>query len=125
MSPHALFQSDKAKYAPNFTGQDISPVGPHFESVVFAAARKATLMGIFSTQMAYRMCKPYLEAIEDAFPSHPDVGVVRVQFEENWAKMALLQYYIKSKVLQQKYTPEQQVVSKLTVLMVGILYPDE
>jgi len=109
MSPHALFKADKAKYAPNFTGHSISPAGTRFESVVFAASRKATLISIFSTQMAYRMCKPYLEAIESAFPLNPSVGVVRVQFEENWAKMALLNYYIKSKVLQSRYTPEQQV----------------
>ena len=109
MSPHALFKSDKAKYAPNFMGQSISPLGEIFESVTFAADRKATLVGIFSTQMAYRMCRPYMEAIESSFPSNPLVGVVRVQFEENWAKMMLLQYYIKSRYLRPQYTPEQQV----------------
>ena len=109
MSPHALFNPENAKYAPNFTGYSISPAGQYFESVTFASHRKATLISVFSTQMAYRMCKPYLEAIEGAFPSHPGVGVVRVQFETNWAKMALLKYYIKSNVLRKMYTPEQQV----------------
>jgi hypothetical protein len=113
MSPHTLFKEDQAKYAPNFTGRSISPEASHFESVLFAAGRKATLIAIFSTQMAYRMCKPYLEAVEGAFPSRPEVGVVRIQFEENWAKMALLQYYIKAKVLQPLYTPEQQVLASL------------
>jgi hypothetical protein len=113
MSPHALFKSDKAKYAPNFTGQSIAPGGGAkvFESATFAAERKATVIGLFSTQMAYRMCRPYLERIESAFPSNPSVGVVRVQFEENWAKMMLLEYYIKSQHLRPLYTPEQQVFS--------------
>ena len=110
MSPHILFKEDQAKYAPNFSGRDISPAGKNFESAAFAASRKATLISIFSTQMAYRMCKPYLEAVEDAYSSHPDVGVVRIQFEDNWMKMALLQYYIKSKVLQPRYSPQQQVI---------------
>jgi len=110
MSPHALFRSDKAKYAPNFTGQSIAPEGEAFESVTFAAERKATIVGLFSTQMAYRMCRPYLEAVESAFPLDPLVGVVRVQFEENWAKMMLLQYYIKSRFLRPLYTSEQQVI---------------
>jgi|SRR5579871_3271395 len=111
MSPHALFRADKAKYAPNFIGQSIVPGAGRFESVIFAAERKASLVALFSTQMAYRMCKPYIEAIETTFPSNPDVGVVRVQFEENWAKRAILQYYIVSKVLRPMYTPEQQVWS--------------
>lgn len=111
MSPHALFKSDKAKYAPNFTGQSIAPEGEAFESVTFAADRKATVVGLFSTQMAYRMCRPYLEAVESSFPSDPSVGVVRVQFEENWAKMMLLQNYIKSRYLRPLYTPEQQVIA--------------
>jgi len=111
MSPHALFRSDKAKYAPNFTGKSIAPGGHLVETVTYAAERKATLLGLFSTQISYRMCRPYLEAIESAFPSNPSVGVVRVQFEEDWAKRMLLQYYIKSRYLRPQYTPEQQVGS--------------
>ena len=64
MSPHALFRSDKAKYAPNFTGKSIAPGGQLVETVTYAAERKATLLGLFSTQISYRMCRPYLEAIE-------------------------------------------------------------
>jgi hypothetical protein len=83
MSPHALFKADRAKYAPNFVGQTISSPSHHFESVKFAASKKASLICIFSTQVASRMCKPYLEAVELTFASRPSVGVVRVQFEEN------------------------------------------
>ena len=109
MSPHALFKAERAKYAPNFTGWTISEPRKSFESVAFAAERKATLIALFSTQMASRMCKPYLEAIESAFPSNPSVGVVRVQFEEHWAKMAIINYFLKSKYIRPLYTPEQQV----------------
>lgn len=108
MSPHALFKATKAKYAPNFTGQTISSPSHKFEAISFAAERKATLIAIFSTQMAHRMCKPYLEAIESSFSSNPDVGVIRVQFEENWMKMALIKYYIKNYYLRPLYTPQQQ-----------------
>ena len=59
--------------------------------------------------MASRMCKPYLEAVESTFTSHPSVGVVRVQFEENWAKRAIIKYHLVSRYLRPRYTPEQQV----------------
>jgi ATP10 protein len=110
MSPHALFKAEKAKYAPNFVGQSISSTSKRFELATFAATRKAALIGIYSTQMAHRMCKPYLEAVESTFAANPAVGVVRFQFEDHWAKMALLKYYIKPKVFQKQYTPEQQVL---------------
>jgi ATP10 protein len=109
MSPHAFFKADRAKYAPNFSGMTIGPSIRPFESAVYAASKKATLLGFFSTQMAARMVKSYLEAVEKAFPSDPSVGVVRVQFEENWAKYALIRYYIMSRYLRPLYTPEQQV----------------
>jgi hypothetical protein len=60
--------------------------------------------------MGYRMCKPYLEAVEKEFGSDSQVGVVRVQFEVNILKWALLKYYISPKVLRLSFTPEQQVV---------------
>jgi hypothetical protein len=109
MSPHALFKADKAKYAPNFSGQTITSPAKDFEAVTYCATRKATVFAIFSTQMAHRMCKPYLEAIEEAFPSDPRVGIVRVQFEEHWAKMAIIKYYLKSRYLQPMYSLDQQV----------------
>jgi hypothetical protein len=109
MSPHALFKAERSKYAPNFTGYTIGSPSKYLESAVFASSRKATLIAVFSTQMASRMCKPYLDAIEAAFPSHPLVGVVRVQFEENWAKMAIIKYYLASRHLRPLYRPEQQV----------------
>jgi hypothetical protein len=109
MSPQALFRSDKANYAPNFTGRSISLSSREFEAVTFCAEREATVIAVFSTQMASRMCKPYLEAVENAFPSDPRVGVVRVQFEEHWLKMAIIKYFIKGRYLRPLYTPEQQV----------------
>jgi len=109
MSPHAFFRADRAKYAPNFSGMTIGPSIIPFESAVYAGSKKATLVGFFSTQMAARMVKPYLEAVENAFPSDPSVGVVRVQFEDNWAKYALIRYYIMSRHLRPQYTPKQQV----------------
>jgi hypothetical protein len=109
MSPHAIFKADKSKYAPNFTGITISSPTQHFESISFAAEKKATLVALFSTQMAYRMCKPYLEVVESTFPSDPDVGVIRVQFEENWMKWAIIKYFLRSSTLRPQYTPEQQV----------------
>jgi|SRR5277367_1304614 hypothetical protein len=109
MSPHALFKADRAKYAPNFAGETISSPSQHFESVKFAASKKATLISIFSTQVASRMCKPYLEAVESTFTSNPSVGVVRVQFEESWMKWAIVKYYLVSHYLRPRYTPEQQV----------------
>ena len=111
MSPHALFKAERSKYAPNFSGMTISSKSKLFESVTFASSRKATLIAVFSTQMAYRMVKSYLEAVESTFPSNPSVGVVRVQFEENWVKMAIIKYYLKSRYLRPLYTPEQQVFS--------------
>src|ERR1700738_1701631 len=110
MSPNALFKSDRAKYAPNFTGQTISSPTQHFEAVNFCANRKATLIAVFSTQMAYRMCKPYLDIIEGSFSSDSRGGVIRVQFEEHWAKMAIIKYYLKSRYLRPLYTPTQQVI---------------
>jgi hypothetical protein len=121
MSPHALFKADRAKYAPNFTGQTISSPSRNFESVLFARDRKATLIAIFSTQMAHRMCKPYIDAIESSFAGNSKVGVVRVQFEENWMKMALIKYYIKGSYLRPQYTPRQQVSLTWTMVMVGIV----
>jgi len=125
MSPHSLFKADRSKYAPNFTGVTIASPGKRFESSSFAASRKATLIAIFSTQMAYRMCKPYLEAVESAFSSNPAVGVVRIQFEDNWMKMALVKYYLKSKYLRVMYTPEQQVSPMQGRLMVGVIHLDQ
>jgi ATP10 protein len=119
MSPHALFKADRAKYSPNFVGQTISLENKQFDLVEFASTKKATLIAIFSTQMAYRMCKPYLDAVENTYPLHPSLGVVRVQFEENWAKMALIKYYLKSRYLRPRYTPEQQVYP-LTPLLTRI-----
>jgi len=109
MSPHAIFKAERSKYAPNFTGITISSPGKDFQTVSFAAEKKATLVTFFSTQMAYRMCKPYLEAVESTFPSHPAVGVVRVQFEENWMKWAIIKYVLRGSTLRPQYTPEQQV----------------
>jgi hypothetical protein len=100
---------------PPFDRIEIEHFVPAFEKG-FAAERKATLVGLFSTQMAYRMCRPYLEAVESAFPSDPSVGVVRVQFEENWAKMMLLRYYIMSRYLRPLYTPEQLVLAIFTAV---------
>ena len=126
MSPHALFKADRAKYAPNFVGNTISSPSQHFESIKFAASKKATLISIFSTQMASRMCRPYLEAVESTFSSHPSVGVVRVQFEENWAKRALIKYYLISRYLRPRYDPEQQVWFFLHQRLIGaIVYFDE
>ena len=109
MSPHTLFKAERSKYAPNFTGTTISSPTQHFESMIFAAGRKATLIAIFSTQMASRMCKAYLQPIEEAFQSNPNFGIIRVQFEENWAKMAIIKYYLKSRYLRPLYTRQQQV----------------
>src|SRR5271170_5347431 len=107
MSPHAIFKAEKSKYAPNFAG--LSLINKPFESVGFVSSRKATLIAIFSTQMAMRMCKPYLETVETAFPSNPSVGTIRLQFEENWMKWAIIRYYLKSKYLAPLYAPQQQV----------------
>ena len=109
MSPHALFKSDRAGYAPNFTGKTISLPSRQFEAVTFCASRKATLIAVFSTQLGERMVKPYLMAVENAFPLDSRVGVMRVQFEEHWAKMALIKYFLKSRYIRPQYTPEQQV----------------
>ena len=126
MSPHALFKADRAKYAPNFVGQTISSPSHHFESVKFAASKKATLICIFSTQVASRMCKPYLEAVESTFASRPSVGVVRVQFEENWMKWAVIKYHLVSRYLRPRYAPEQQVCLLCVKTLIGaIVYCDE
>jgi hypothetical protein len=109
MSPPALFKAERSKYAPNFTGTTISSPSKYFESMIFASQRKATLIAVFSTQMAFRMCKNYLEPIESTFKSNPAFGIVRVQFEENWMKMAIIKYYLKSRYVRPLYTPEQQV----------------
>jgi hypothetical protein len=109
MSPHALFKVKYAKFAPNFVGKSISVPEKHFESVTFAAARKATVIAFFSTDLGYSMVKPYLEAVEEAYPSNPSVGVVRIQHEEHWVKWLLVNYYLKSRYLRPLYTPEQQV----------------
>ena len=126
MSPHAIFKADKSKYAPNFTGITISSPTQYFQSVSFTAGKKATLLAIFSTQMAYRMCKPYLETVESMFPSDPDVGVIRVQFEENWMKWAIIKYFLRSSTLRPQYTPVQQVSLLICTADVGgIVYSDK
>jgi len=124
MSPHALFKGDKAGYIPNFRGTTISSPSKEFDTVVYAGSKKATLIALFSTQMAHRMCKPYLDAVKTAFPAHSDVGVVQVQFEENWMKWALIKYYIQSYIRQQ-YTPEQQVLPIKARFDVGNVRSDE
>ena len=110
MSPHALFKAERSKFAPNFIGTTISSPTKHFELMTFASQRKATIIAVFSTQMASRMCKSYLESIESEFKMNPAFGIVRVQFEENWMKMAIIKYYLKSRYLRPLYTPEQQVL---------------
>jgi hypothetical protein len=115
MSPHALFRSEKAKFAPNFMGKTISSPSQPFQSLQFAASKEATLIAIFSTQLASRMCKPYLEAVESTYGDNSKVGVVRVQFEENWAKMAIVKYYVASRYIAPQYTPQQQVPPLLGV----------
>ena len=72
------------------------------------------------------MCKPYLEAVESTFASRPSVGVVRVQFEENWMKWAIIKYHLVSRYLRPRYTPEQQVCLLCVKTLIGaIVYCDK
>ena len=126
MSPHAIFKAKHSKYAPNLTGLSIAQPSKPFESVTFAASKQATLIAFFSTQMAHMMCKPYLEAVEKAFPSHPSLGIVRIQHETHWAKMALVKYLFVKKYIRPLYTPEQQVSPrKWPNLILANVYFDE
>jgi hypothetical protein len=109
MSPNAIFKAEYAKYAPNFVGRTITAPSKHFESVTFASSKNATIIALFSTQMGFTMCEPYLDAAESTFASDPSFGVIRVQFEEHWAKRALIKHYVISHHIRPLYTPEQQV----------------